>query len=111
MPRADPQVFLLFVNSERKLTSLSTVCFLLMMRNTKQLKKELKNLTKESESLRSKKADKSHRAISPSSVDVQHLSGTYDGSSTTMKSLQTILNVLGPVKFNPGMSQILSKVF
>ena len=78
MPRADPQVFLLFVNSERKLTSLSTVCFLLMMRNTKQLKKdqeemkkELKNLTKESESLRAKKADKSHRAISPSIVDVQ----------------------------------------
>ena len=93
------------------------------MRDTKQLKKdqeemkkELKNLTKELESLRAKKADKSHRAISPSSVDVQHLSGTYDGSSTTMKSLQTILNVLGPVprkvvKFNPGISQILSKVF
>ena len=93
------------------------------MRDTKQLKKyqeemkkELKNLTKELESLRAKKADKSHRAISPSSVDVQHLSGTYDGSSTTMKSLQTILNVLGPVprkmvKFNPGISQSLSKVF
>ena len=78
MPRADPHVFLLFVNSERKLTSLSTVCFLLMMRNTKQLKKdqeemkkELKTLTKESESLRAKKEDKSHGAISPSSVDMQ----------------------------------------
>ena len=63
----------------------------------------------------SQEAEKSHRAISPSSVDVQHLRGTYDGSSTTMKSLQTILNVLDPVprkvvKFNPGMSQILSKV-
>ena len=51
MPRADPQVFLLFVNSERKLTSLSTVCFLLMMRNTKQLKKDQKRNEERAEEL------------------------------------------------------------
>ena len=74
-----------------------------MMRDTKQLKKdqeemkkELKNLTKELESLRAKKTDESHRAISPSSVDVQHLSGTYDGSSTTMKEPSDDIKCPGP---------------
>ena len=39
MPRAAVQVFLWFVNSERKLSSLSTVYLLLMMGDMEQLKK------------------------------------------------------------------------
>ena len=58
------------------------------------MKKELKNLTKEFESLRGKMADKSDRASSPSSADVQHLSDTCDGFSTTIESFQTRLNEL-----------------
>ena len=39
-------------------------------------------------------ADKSDRASSPSSADVQHLSDTCDGFSTTIESFQTRLNKL-----------------
>ena len=53
-----------------------------------EVKKELKNLTKEFESLRAKMVDKSDCASSPSSADVQHLSDTCDGFSTTFESFQ-----------------------
>ena len=52
-----------------------------------EVKKELKNLTKEFELLRAKMADKSDRTSFPSSADVQHLSNnTCDGFSTTIES-------------------------
>ena len=51
-----------------------------------EVKKELQNLTKEFESLRAKMAEKSVRASSPSSADVQHLSDTCDGFSTIVES-------------------------
>ena len=44
--------------------------------------------------LQDKIADKSDRASSPSSVDVQHLSDTCDGFSTITASFQTRLNKL-----------------
>ena len=59
-----------------------------------EVKKKLKNLTKEFESLRDKMADKSDRASSPSSADVQHLSDTCDGFSTIIESFHTRLNKL-----------------
>ena len=57
-----------------------------------EVKKELKKLTKEFESLRAKMADKSDCASSPSSADVQHLSDTCDNLSTIMESFHTGLN-------------------
>ena len=65
-----------FYNSERKLTSLSTVYSLLTMGDMKQLKKELKNLTKEFKWLRLKMEDISDHDTSPNNEDVQHLSDT-----------------------------------
>ena len=59
-----------------------------------EVKKELKNLTKEFVSLRDKMADKSDRASSPSNADVQHLSDTCDGFSTIIESFQNRLNKL-----------------
>ena len=59
-----------------------------------EVKKELKNLTKEFESLRDKMVDKSDHTSSPSSADVQHLSDTCDGFSTIIESFQTRLNKL-----------------
>ena len=59
-----------------------------------EVKKESKNLTKEFGSLRDKMADKSDRASSPRSADVQHLTDTCDGFSTTIESFQTRLNKL-----------------
>ena len=59
-----------------------------------QVKKELKNLTKEFESLQAKMADKSDRASSASSADLQDLRNTFDGFSTIMESFQTRLNKL-----------------
>ena len=59
-----------------------------------ELKKELKKLTKEFESLRANMADKSDRASSPSSAVVQHLSDTCDNLSTIMESFHTGLKKL-----------------
>ena len=65
-----------------------------LKKDHEEVRKELKNLTKEFESLRAKMADKSDRASSPSSADVQHLSDTCDGFSTTIESFQRRLNKL-----------------
>ena len=65
-----------------------------LKKDHEEVKKELKNLSKEFESLRAKMADKSDRASSPSSADVQHLSDTCDGFSTTIESFQRRLNKL-----------------
>lgn len=65
-----------------------------LKKDSDEVKKELKNLTKEFELLGAKMADKSDSASSPSSMDVQHPSDTYDGFSTIIESFQTRLNKL-----------------
>ena len=68
------------------LISISIITTKQLKEDQGEVKKELKKLTKEFESLRAKIADKLDCATSPKSVDVPHLSDTCDGFSTTMES-------------------------